>query len=256
MAQFEFHPTAVGFDKVNALGLAQAAELAYASDDIIRRTIDIQWGFQKFRFFNKRGAQGYLAVNDTMMMLLFRGGAIGPWVSEAPSALIPVETGRMHKGVHAAFEAIWDEVFVSFRLLSHRNQPIFVAGHGIGGAFAVRAAQRLSVESLLPAGLYTFGAPRVGDAPFCEALRVRLAGRIFRFVNEGDFIPRLPPRAWGYDHVGEVMYFDATGKRQEGEAIWQASMARETDSPEGFLKRSAETPAPHGIDQYIARLTY
>jgi len=254
MVQFEFHPTVVGFDKVNALGLAQAVELAYASDDTIRRTIDIQWHFPKFRFFNKRGAQGYLAVNDTMMMLLFRGEAIAPWVSEAQSTLVPVEAGRIHKGVHAAFEAIWDEVFVSFRLLRNRNQPIFVAGHGIGGALAVRAAQRLAVEHLLPTGLYTFGAPRIGDTPFCQALHVRLAGRIFRFVNHGDFIPRLPPRSWGYDHVGEVEYFDADGKRHEGEAIWQAAMAQTADSPEGFLKRSAEAPAPHGIDQYIARL--
>jgi len=258
MAQFDFHPTAVGFDNVNALGLAQAAELAYASDDTIRRTIDIQWGFPKFRFFNKRGAQGYLAVNDTMMMLLFRGvtaGAIGPWVSEAQSALVPVEAGRMHKGLHAAFEAIWDEVLVSFRLLRNRNQPIFVAGHNIGGGLAVRAAQRLSVENLLPAGLYTFGAPRVGDAPFCDALRARLAGRMFRFVNDGDFIPRLPPRAWGYDHAGEVEYFDADGKRHEGEAMWQAAMAEAADSPDGFLKRNAEAPTPDGIEQYVARLT-
>jgi len=258
MAAFEFHPTTVGFDKVNALGLAQATELAYASDDTIRRTIDIQWHFPKCRFFNKRGAQGYLAVNDAVMMLLFRGvavEAIGPWVSEAQSALVPVEAGRMHKGLHAAFEAIWDELLVSFRLLRNRNQPIFIAGHNIGGGLAVRAAQRLAMENLLPAGLYTFGAPRVGDAPFCDALRTCLAGRMFRFVNDQDFIPRLPPRAWGYDHVGEVEYCDAEGKWQEGEAMWQAAMAEATDSPDGFLKRSLEAPAPHGIDQYVARLT-
>jgi len=258
MTQFEFHPAAAGFDKVNALSLARATELAYASDDTIRRTIDVQWDFPKVRFFNKRGAQGYLAVNDTMMMILFRGVAavaIGPWVTEAQSALVPVETGRIHKGVHAAFEAIWEEVLVSFRLLRNRNQPIFIAGHNIGGALAVRATQRLAVENLSPAGLYTFGATRVGDTPFCDALRAGLAGRVFNFVNDGDFIPRLPPRAWGYDHVGEVKFFDAAGKLHEGEAMWQAAMAEATDSPDGFLKRSLDAPAPDGIDQYVARLT-
>ena len=42
------------------------------------------------------------------------------------------------------------------------------------------------------AGIYTFGAPAVGDAAFAALFDGAFAGRAHRFVTFGDVVPRLP----------------------------------------------------------------
>ena len=42
------------------------------------------------------------------------------------------------------------------------------------------------------AGIYTFGAPAVGDAAFAALFDGAFAGRAHRYVTPGDIVPRLP----------------------------------------------------------------
>ena len=55
-----------------------------------------------------------------------------------------------------------------------------------------------------PATVYTFGAPRVGNAEFFQ----RYQQPTFRIVNNTDFVTEIPPPL-GYQHVGELVYFDS-----------------------------------------------
>ena len=41
--------------------------------------------------------------------------------------------------------------------------------------------------------VYTFGQPRVGDRIFSEAYNEELGGVTFRYVNNYDIIPHVPP---------------------------------------------------------------
>jgi triacylglycerol lipase len=257
MSGFKFNPKSVGFDAVNALGLAQAAQLAYADQDTIRKTIDIQWDFPKFRFYNKRGVAGYLAVNDTLILLVFRGtdaGQMSPWTVPDSIALVPCASGNAHKGMAQAFESAWEEVLIAFRLLRNRQQPIWVVGHGLGGGFATLAAQKLAEASLPVSGLYTFGSVRVGDPAFCERLTKELPA-VFRLVNDGDTLTRVPSRQMGYDHVGTVIYFDAAGKRHEnGTEQWQAFVEQTTGNVADFIQPGSAGWQQHQIGQYVAHL--
>ncbi len=258
MSGFKFNPKSVGFDAVNALGLAQATQLAYSDQDTIRKTIDIQWDFPKFRFYNKRGVSGYLAVNDALILLVFRGtdaGQMSPWMSPDATALVPCTSGagNAHKGMAQAFESAWEEVLVAFRLL-RRQQPIWVAGHGLGGGFAALAAQKLTEAALPVSGLYTFGSVRVGDHAFCERLAKDVAA-VFRLVNDGDTLTRVPSRQMGYDHVGTVIYFDAAGKRHEnGTEPWQAFVEQTTGNVADFTQPGSTGWTQHQIGQYVAHL--
>lgn len=55
-------------------------------------------------------------------------------------------------------------------------------------------------------GIFTFGAPRAGDAAFVRLLRRRFEGRLFRYVHAADMICKLPHSFQGVPfqhHSGE-----------------------------------------------------
>lgn len=124
------------------------------------------------------------------------------------------------------------------------DRPVYVTGHSMGGALATLFTAQWIVETSPHAvrqalgGVYTFGAPRLGDASFAALINRAVGNRFFRLVYENDFIPRLPfaaPRwvaTWlggrrhgsqnllcyvagvaaesseTYTHAGQLMYID------------------------------------------------
>jgi hypothetical protein len=96
-------------------------------------------------------------------------------------------------------------------------EAILVGGHSLGGAMAALATVMLWTdyqqwehggtfrEKLR--GLYTFGAPAVGDSTFVDQLPQELKGITFLHVYENDIVPRLPPRTVGsFDYFGKVYH--------------------------------------------------
>jgi pimeloyl-ACP methyl ester carboxylesterase len=83
---------------------------------------------------------------------------------------------------------------------------VWLTGHGIGGVFALLAAAELLVEGADIAAVYTFGAPRVGDSQFVNAL----ACPIFRVVNNLDVMATIPP-PWRWRHAGQHILINADG---------------------------------------------
>src|SRR5690606_37727833 len=72
------------------------------------------------------------------------------------------------------------------------RQPL--TGHSLGGALAVLATAVLKIGLRMPvAGVYTYGQPRVGDAEFCRVYDQVLKDITFRYVNDADVVPHLPP---------------------------------------------------------------
>jgi hypothetical protein len=47
------------------------------------------------------------------------------------------------------------------------------------------------------------------------------SGQFFRFVNEDDIVPRVPPT---YEHVGRLLHFDTDGKLQRGQVLSEGSV--------------------------------
>jgi hypothetical protein len=82
-----------------------------------------------------------------------------------------------------------------------------ITGHSLGGALALLAAATW-VDGEPVQGVYTYGQPMVGKADFVSSVRRRLLDRYFRFVNDSDVVPRVPP---GYRHSGQLYHFDARG---------------------------------------------
>ena len=152
-----------------------------------------------------------------------------------------------------------------------------LAGHSLGGALATVAAAEWR-ETFDIQGIYTFGQPAVGKGGFSSLFQTNLGSKLFRFVNDDDVVPRVPPT---YDHVGQLKHLDPNGDlhaatesfgtrpsmMSEGEFdLFRAELLRQRSMERRFGASSVEplgTPATegllpsisdHSIGNYIAKI--
>lgn len=190
------------FSRRNALWLAEFSRLIYRqqADEInvppgsrTRNEILASTGWRETDFIHKRSTQAAFLVNDVLgaVCLVFRGTlSNADLVSDAQILAVPWQgKGFVHVGFKDALEAVWSEVEARLRTI---QQPVFFAGHSLGGALATLAAARVLQNSTLrsPASVYTFGSPRVGDDAFGKTF-----GDLFhcRMVNDRDVVTTIPP---------------------------------------------------------------
>lgn len=93
--------------------------------------------------------------------------------------------------------------------------PLYIAGHSLGGAIATVFAQALAVQepevAARVAGVYTWGAPRSGDAAFARAFTTAYGDRSYRVRLAGDIVPFLIPSWLGYRHCGNEIFVSNFG---------------------------------------------
>jgi len=65
----------------------------------------------------------------------------------------------------------------------------------------VLASAWLHAKGVSIAGVYTYGQPLLCYDDFAEKFQNELSGKLFRFINQLDPIPRLPPRLSRYTHI-------------------------------------------------------
>jgi hypothetical protein len=117
---------------------------------------------------------------------------------DADFRLIPWKAGgRVHRGFARALEEI---VLAVENVLRGFDGRLLVTGHSLGAALATLLAGSQKAD-----GLYTFGSPMVGDAGFVGGLS---AVRSCRYVDCCDIVTRVPPKLFGYTHVGAPYYID------------------------------------------------
>jgi hypothetical protein len=69
---------------------------------------------------------------------------------------------------------------------------LWITGHSLGGALAQLAAWRLHRQFVPVHQVCTFGAPMVGNEGAAQAFDREFPGKIFRYVNAPDLVPKLP----------------------------------------------------------------
>jgi len=120
------------------------------------------------------------------------------WMQDFEAVLISVDgiPGKVHSGFWRGLDTIWDGVLSAVKAIlasGGGNQPVYVTGHSKGGGFAHLAAMRFRTAGITPAEIYTYGAPRAGDADFAAAYDQALSA--FRYEYMDDIVPHLPPKA-------------------------------------------------------------
>lgn len=142
--------------------------------------------------------------NSKLILVVFRGTegaqAVRDWLTNLHHLMVraPDSWGKMHvhRGFYAALSTIYQSVRNRVRATRTNNQKVFLTGHSLGGALATLCAFRLQkVGSVNVDGVYTFGAPRVGDLDFANKYNDILKAKTLRWVYKNDFGPQLPVRA-------------------------------------------------------------
>ncbi|CAK8997837.1 unnamed protein product [Durusdinium trenchii] len=124
-----------------------------------------------------------------------------------------LENIRVHRGFAEAYGAIRSDVLAILKArLDHWQKlgvttKVFATGHSMGGAIANLFA---SLPFDRPVVVYTFGAPRAGNAAFRSVYNA-LVPQTFRVVASRDVVPTLPPSI-AYRQIGKEVWVDDAGE--------------------------------------------
>lgn len=201
--------------------------------------------------FAAGGTEGFVAENDELAILAFRGTTdAADWRTNLDAkrltslAEVP---GRpavcVHQGFHRAYTAV--EEPVRALLDGIRDKPIYITGHSLGGAVAVVATACLARDEI--AACYTFGAPRVGD----RSLDAIVKPPHYRIVNGWDVVPLVPFVAMGFHQGGDPRYIKAGS---EDAARWNRPVLRTLFIDLVFLFTVLLRRTPWGVRDHAIEL--
>ena len=220
------------YDHRDGLSFAIASHLAYQGAVMVGEVLS-SWGYRDHAFIDIRkgrdiNTQGYIAGDGHHILVAFRGSEaiVEDWLTNIQFVTDPgpFRSTKVHEGFQdALYPAIMD-LTVKLGDYSDGNTPaIWVTGHSLGGALASLFAAMLLERDLPLAGLYTYGAPRVGNRKFEASLNgitARASIGNWRIVNEGDMVPHLPPEPW-FSHAGERILLRADGTESRSKGVWR-----------------------------------
>jgi triacylglycerol lipase len=192
--------------------LCEASALAYLPEAEGTKAFREVLGLEA-RLFSVDNTQGWLAVDAANILVAFRGtesattldGLKDILLTDALNLLVVPEGrlghdlsaagvgARFHKGFADAIAEIWPPLVAAIEEEFRKaDRPVWITGHSLGGALALYAAWLLKRKFIPVHEICTFGAPMIGNKIACEAFDREFAGRIFRYVNGRDPVPKLP----------------------------------------------------------------
>jgi pimeloyl-ACP methyl ester carboxylesterase len=99
--------------------------------------------------------------------------------------------GKVHCGMFSRTLRMWDDVET---FCHDERSSLVLAGYSLGGGVSMLLASMLARQGVDVQGVYTFGAPRVGDTEFAKWYAAcGLGDRTRTYVTPRDPVPLLPP---------------------------------------------------------------
>jgi triacylglycerol lipase len=265
------NPRNTAFDLGNAFALASASALAYDPDvTIAKATAAFGLPVTDLKLLQGVGtdARGFMARMDGAIAIVFQGtNTLEDWIDDADVLTLPFrDKGAVHSGFLLWLDSVWTVMTDQLEQWRGGGRTLWIAGHSLGGALALLATASLrfpvntGTSTPTPvAGVYTFGQPRVGTRAFAQACDGDFGQYNFRFVNNEDIVPRIPPRLLGYWHTQEVEFIDANGAIHSDVAWWHAILDAIEVGLTGFRALQKDPPLPelikdHAIALYVAKI--
>jgi len=206
-------------------------------------------GYVKGKFFNSNGAQAYWFQSAHDSIVVCRGTEPHEWndIKADANALTAVaETvGRVHRGFKTECDRLWPHLE---KELEANQLPLWFCGHSLGGAMAQICAARCLISPINsePEEVYTFGSPRIGNRQYVEYPRLKH----YRWVNNNDVVPRVPPMLLGYTHSGIELYLDRHGKIRPITG-WRRVVDRARGFLQGLRQFRIDQLTDHSVLAYI-----
>jgi hypothetical protein len=256
---------------------AKAVDLAYLGDDGPAQ-FKSELGLDA-QLVSVGNTQVYVGTNERNIVCAFRGSelpmiidGLKDWFLTNANNLLVLPEGRagsdfaaagvgarFHRGFLEALDGVWEPLIAAVEAeYTKSERPIWICGHSLGGALALRAAWRFERTGLPVHQVYTFGAPMIGNVAGSAAFEKAFKGRVFRFVDVKDIVPKLPTFSITsnlYEHCPQEMALGtgaaaalaaelAPGAEIPPEAqpgVWQAIMGQiESHFMNNYMKRIEE----------------
>ncbi|MFJ2442387.1 lipase family protein [Streptomyces sp. NPDC087658] len=259
--------SATRYSLPHAYWMARAAGLASLDRDGIEAAASA-WGFGTVRHFESthqmpfpiEDTQAYVMASDRMITTGFRGTEvlkIYDWLTDVntPPVPGPANKGFVHYGFHRALQSVYPQIRDTIQELRTDTQSIWFTGHSLGGALAMLAGTRLYFEEprLLPDGIYTFGQPRTCERLLAGAHNTAFKNRCYRFVNNNDIVPQLPPEPV-YTHVNAMRYFDSDGRLHDTMPLMAGLKDRIKGVSADLFAPETDAIKDHHLPNYLAAL--
>ncbi|MDA3799381.1 MAG: lipase family protein [Kiritimatiellae bacterium] len=212
-------PNNLKYSPVNSWWFAECSFLAYCHPGFARMAYQLA-GFDGFRFFGATGTECMVSWNNNVVIVAFRGtemkslSALHETATNLNAFPVPFEGGGMvHKGFLNGLDEVWDgadglQIFLNLLLAEAPDRPLWITGHSLGGALASLCFARIPQAT----GLYTYGAPRVGNRQFTKLFENSSAWRI---ENVRDPVPLVPPDLpkikFNFGDLGTLKFLDVNG---------------------------------------------
>lgn len=242
-------PLVTGFSLRHAAHLARLSELAYQPlTDITLGTL-ASIGYAA-RLVERDDTSVLVLTDESNIVFAFRGTEPTHLVDLCTDAKLCREPGpggsKIHSGIRGALRLVERDLLQVLEA-EGKGKARWLTGHSLGGSLAILAAGLASValgEALH--GVYAFAPARVGNGAWVTVYDAAVK-RSWWFARDLDGVPRLPPRAAGYRHVGGRRYLRG-GRIVDGEGWWLLGLAQ------GFDPLRAFVPGSGALDDHAARL--
>ena len=129
---------------------------------------------------------------------------------------------------HSGFLAAWHDC----RDIVMRYEFDRIVGYSHGAALALFAHEDCIFHNI-QVDTIVFGCPRV-FAPLPESVRYRFSG-VTRYTSKGDVVTTVPPKSFGFEHVGREIVL--TGSIRKEEVSWISYLSHH--SPSVYRQRLA-----------------
>lgn len=239
-----------------ALICAKASEAVYGTvqdptGQAVSRASLAEYGFTDFEFIALTGlfkdVCAFVASSPDYNLLVFRGTKVfQDWMSDLACSPIRFDwvfspapaLGEIHAGFgHCLSDGL--KPIIAALASREQTKKLLITGHSLGGALAALVGACFNVlgPAIRPvSGIYTFGQPRIGLHDFCNTYARILAGKLVRFVNKQDLVPRVPFRNWDYSDEGLMIHFDSSGTPTVQSPEWSNFLARTFQSFGDFFE--------------------
>jgi triacylglycerol lipase len=194
-----------------SLLFAELSDVAYYAEEAARPLFE-EVGLHASTYLEREGAQAYIVSNEHDTVVVCRGTEPNQWNDVKADVNVWTVVAESVGRVHSGFKEEMDTLFPLLEAaLAEDTKATWFTGHSLGAAMAAICAGRCMLSKIEPnpAGLFTFGSPRVGTRRYVNHCRFP---EYCRWVNNNDIVTRVPPVWMGYRHAGRLMYFDSNGK--------------------------------------------
>ena len=208
--------------RAHAHYLATACDFVYLDEAEAREAFESQLGLTG-KLVSVDNTQAFVGESDDAIVIAFRGSqtptsldGVKDWLLTNARNFLVIPEGRIgtdfaaagvgarfHRGFMEALEEIWALLYDRVDEAYGRNErPVWVTGHSLGGALALLCAWRMHQQFVPIHQVVTFGAPMIGNAATAEAFAREFPNKIFRYVDVGDLVPKLPMMSLLSDNYG------------------------------------------------------